>query len=46
MKENALKGMHTGGPPPLGYDVDPETKKLVINEKDSRSSGVYFSKIS
>ena len=32
MHENALKGIHTGGKPPLGYDVDPETKKLVLNE--------------
>lgn len=35
MKENALKGLHTGGIPPLGYDVDPKTKKLIINEKEA-----------
>lgn len=35
MKETALKGLHTGGSPPLGYDVDPKTKKLVINEKEA-----------
>ncbi len=35
MKENALKGLHTGGLPPLGYDVDPKTKKLVINEHEA-----------
>ena len=35
MHENALKGMHTGGKPPLGYDVDPETKKLVMNEVET-----------
>ena len=26
MKENALKGLHTGGLPPLGYDVDTNTR--------------------
>ena len=25
-KENALKGLHVGGRPPLGYDVDKETR--------------------
>ena len=35
MRENALKGHHTGGLPPLGYDVDPETKMLVINEREA-----------
>ena len=35
MRENALKGLHTGGLPPLGYDVDPNTKKLIINEKEA-----------
>jgi len=34
MKENALKSLHTGGIPLLGYDIDPETKMLVINEKE------------
>jgi site-specific DNA recombinase len=37
MKENALKGLHTGGIPPLGYDLDPETKMLVINEKEAEA---------
>lgn len=34
-KENALKGLHVGGKPPLGYDVDPKTRKLVINEYEA-----------
>jgi len=42
MKENALKGLHTGGLPPLGYDVDPATKKLVINEKESIAVKLIF----
>lgn len=35
MNENALKCLHTGGKPPLGYDVDPTTKKYVINEDEA-----------
>lgn len=35
MKENALKCQHTGGRPPLGYDVDPVTKKYLINEEEA-----------
>lgn len=42
MKENALKGLHTGGKPPFGYDVDPETKKLVINEKEACAVRLIF----
>jgi site-specific DNA recombinase len=30
-KENALQGLHRGGTPPLGYDVDPVTMKYIIN---------------
>jgi len=42
MKENALKGLHTGGLPPLGYDVDKETKKLVINEYEAEAIKLIF----
>ncbi|MDL2248346.1 recombinase family protein [Tyzzerella sp. OttesenSCG-928-J15] len=35
MKENALNCVHTGGTPPLGYDVDKDTKKLIINEHEA-----------
>lgn len=34
-KETALKCKHNGGKPPLGYDVDKETQKYVINEKEA-----------
>ena len=34
-RENALKAKHVGGPPPLGYDVDPATKKLVLNHREA-----------
>ena len=42
MNENALKGLHTGGLPPLGYDVDPKTKKLVVNEKEAEAIRLIF----
>ncbi|MBR3837468.1 MAG: recombinase family protein [Clostridia bacterium] len=35
MKENAFKCQWCGGKPPLGYDVDLVTKKLVINENEA-----------
>ena len=42
MNENALKALHTGGLPPLGYDVDHSTKKLVINEKEADAVRLIF----
>ena len=42
MKENALKCMHTGGKPPLGYDVDPYTKKYIINEAEAEIVRLIF----
>ena len=41
-KENALKGMSTGGRPPLGYDLDPKTKMLVINECEAQAVRLIF----
>lgn len=35
MRETALQGKHTGGKPPLGYDVDPQTQKLIVNEQEA-----------
>ena len=35
MKENGYKCLWNGGKPPLGYDVDPVEKKLVINEEEA-----------
>ena len=37
MKETALKGLHTGGIPPLGYDVDPVTKNLLLTRGSNSS---------
>jgi len=42
MRENALKGLHTGGLPPLRYDVDPATKKLIINEREAASVRLVY----
>ena len=45
MHENALKGIHTGGIPPLGYNVDPETRMLVINEDEAKIVRLIFQRI-
>ncbi|MCR4436139.1 MAG: recombinase family protein [Clostridiales bacterium] len=42
MKEKALLCRHTGGQPPLGYDVDPETKKYIINEYEAEIVKAIF----
>lgn len=34
-KVRAKKCLHNGGIAPLGYDVDPDTKKLIINENEA-----------
>lgn len=33
--QRAKKGQHCGGIPPLGLDVDPETRLLVVNEEEA-----------
>lgn len=42
LKENALKGCHTGGFAPLGYNIDPVTRKLVINEEEAPAVKMIF----
>ena len=42
-KENALSAKHNGGTPPLGYDVDGTTQKLVINEEEAEAVRLIFS---
>lgn len=42
LKENALKCKHTGGLPPLGYDVDKNTRLLVINESEAEAVKLIF----
>lgn len=43
MRETAYQGKHTGGRPPLGYDVDPATKKYVINIQEAEAVKTIFS---
>ena len=43
MRETALQGKHTGGIPALGYNVDPVTRKLVINEEEAEIVRLIFS---
>lgn len=45
LKENAFKAIHNGGIAPLGYDVDPETKKYIINEHEASGIRIMFEKI-
>lgn len=35
MKENAYRAMTTGGRAPLGFDIDPSTKKYILNETEA-----------
>lgn len=42
LRENSLKTKHTGGLPPLGYNVDPETRQLVINEHNAEAVRLIF----
>jgi site-specific DNA recombinase len=44
MKESAYQATHLGGIPPLGYDVDPVTKKYVINEAEAVIVRAIFTK--
>lgn len=42
LEENALKCIHTGGTPPLGYEVDKVTRRLVINEEEAEAVRMIF----
>lgn len=42
MKETALQCKHTGGKPPLGYDVDEVTRRLVINPHEAETVRLIF----
>ena len=41
--ENAMSCKVTGGPPALGYSVDPETQKYVINDWEAEAVRMIFS---
>ena len=42
LTENALQGKSTGGTPPLGYDVDRSTMRLVINEREAEAVRLIY----
>jgi len=42
MMETAIQCKHTGGIPPLGYDIDPISKKLVINEYEAETVRLIY----
>lgn len=42
LKENALSCRHTGGTPCLGYDVNKDTMRLVINEWEAEAVRLIF----
>ena len=42
LKENALNCKHTGGIPPLGYDLDRTTRQLVVNEFEAEAVRLIF----
>lgn len=41
LKENALKAKHTGGMPPLGYDVDAD-KTYILNTNEAAAISLIF----
>lgn len=42
MKETALQCKHTGGLPPLGFNVDSSTKEYVKNEEEAKAVRIIF----
>lgn len=42
LKENALSARTTGGRPPLGYDVDRDTMKLVLNPMEAEAVKLIY----
>ena len=45
MKENALKCISTGGRPPFGLKIDPETRKYVIDEAEAPAVRFIFESV-
>lgn len=42
LMENAIKGKHTGGRPPFGFDVDHETMSYKVNETEASAVRLIF----
>ena len=45
MFENATRGLHAGGRPPYGYRVNPQTKKLEIDERAAGAVRHFFEQL-
>lgn len=45
LNENALKCMHNGGLPPLGYIVNPNTKRLEIDKEEALAVKFIFQSV-
>lgn len=42
LKENAYSGKHTGGMPPLGYRVNPQTTRVEVDENEAAAVRLIF----
>lgn len=42
LRENALGARNTGGPPPLGYKVDPATGQFVVEPREAEAVRLIF----
>ena len=42
LKETAFQCKHTGGTPPLGYDIDEVSKRLILNEYEAETVKIIF----
>lgn len=45
MRENAEKGLHTGGWPPYGFRVNPQTKMLEVDSEKARAVQIFFESV-
>ena len=46
LKENAHNGIHTGGRPPYGYKINPATKRVEVDEHESKAIKLIFEMVS
>ncbi|WP_254388522.1 hypothetical protein [Thermanaeromonas sp. C210] len=43
MRETAFQCRPTGGKPPMGYDIDPSSRRYIINEREAEAVRIIFS---
>ena len=46
LKENAYKGVHTGGRAPFGYKINPVTKRAEVDEYEAKAVKLIFDMVS